>query len=65
MRPCPKVPGDTNYFLGEYYTAAELAHDMKAVNPIINAQVEAIGPVVQYNNYTQAAYDFDHMSAYD
>jgi len=56
---------DTNYFLGTYYTGTELAHDMKAVTSILDQQVRAIGPVVQYNHYTPAGYFFDHMSAYD
>ncbi len=56
---------DTNYFLGGYYTDAELAHDMKQVAPILVEQNRAIGPVVLYNSYTPAGYHFDHLSAYD
>jgi len=56
---------DTNYFLGTYYTGAELARDTKAILPILGQQNRAIGPVVQYNHYTPAGYSFDHMSAYD
>ena len=60
----PKGSVDTNYFQGTYYTDVQLAEDMKAIAPIINQQVRQIG-VVLYNQYTQAAYDFDHLSAYD
>ena len=61
----PKGSVDTNYFLGEYYTDAELAHDTKTLTPIIERQVHEIGPVVQYNKYTKAGYYFDHLNAYD
>jgi monoamine oxidase len=61
----PKGSVDTNYFLGTYYTDVQLAEDMKAIAPVINAQLRAIGPVVVYNQYTQAGYEFDHISAYD
>jgi monoamine oxidase len=56
---------DTNYFLGGYYTDAELARDMKEVTPILADQNRQIGPVVLYNNYNSAGYHFDHLSAYD
>jgi monoamine oxidase len=56
---------DTNYFLGGYYTDAELAHDMKQVTPILAEQNRAIGPIAVYNSYTSTGYYFDHLSAYD
>jgi monoamine oxidase len=55
----------TNYFLGGYYTDAELARDMQQVTPILAEQNRAIGPVVLYNRYTPAGFHFDHLSAYD
>jgi monoamine oxidase len=61
----PKGSVDTNYFLGAYYTDLQLAEDTKAIAPIVNQQVRDIGPVVQYNQYTEAGYYFDHISAYD
>jgi monoamine oxidase len=61
----PKRSEDTNYFLGAYYTDAELAKDMKAIAPLIKQQVHAIGPVVLYNQYTEAGYYFDHISAHE
>jgi monoamine oxidase len=61
----PKGSVDTNYFRGTYYTDVELAEDMKAIAPIINQQLRQIGPVVLYNQYTDAGYYFDHISAYD
>jgi monoamine oxidase len=56
---------DTNYFLGGYYTDAELAHDVKRVTPIIAEQNKEIGQAVLYNHYNPAGYYFDHLSAYD
>jgi monoamine oxidase len=56
---------DTNYFLGGYYTDAELGRDMHAVTPILAEQNRAIGPLAVYNYYTPAGYYFDHVSAYD
>ena len=61
----PKDSVVTNYFLGEYYTPGELAADLKAIAPVVNAQATAIGPNVRYDHYTQAGYAFDHLSAYD
>ncbi len=55
----------TNYFLGDYYTDQQLAHDLKPVSRIMAQQFKAVGPVVLYNRYTPAAYHFDHMSVYD
>jgi len=55
----------TNYFLGGYYTARELAADVKAIAPILVEQNAAIGPVATYDDYTRAGYEFDHLSAYD
>jgi monoamine oxidase len=45
---------DTNYFLGGYYTDAELAHDVKRVTPIIAEQNKEIGQAVLYNHYNPA-----------
>jgi monoamine oxidase len=56
---------DTNYFLGRYYDGDEMLYALKKVAPIIHEQVQAIGTVVKYNQYTPAGYYFDHMSAYD
>jgi len=61
----PSGSVDTNYFLGGYYTEAELAQDLKPIVPILAEQNKAIGPVVYYNNYTPAGYYFDHISTYD
>jgi monoamine oxidase len=56
---------DTNYFLGGYYTDADLAQDMKAITPILVAQNGQIGPAVLYNRHDRTGYYFDHLSAYD
>jgi len=56
---------DTNYFFGSYYGPGQLLQDMKAIVPIIKEQRQAVGSVVRYNEYTPAAYYFDHISAYD
>ena len=56
---------DTNYFLGGYYTDAELGRDMQAIAPILAEQNRAIGPIAVYKYYTAAGYYFDHLSAYD
>ena len=61
----PKNSTVTNYFLGEYYSAKELGHDLKAIAPIVDAQAKSIGPVVRYDRYSKAGYAFDHLSAYD
>jgi monoamine oxidase len=61
----PRGSVDTNYFLGGYYTDAELNRDMKRITPILVEQNQAIGPTAVYNNYTPAGYYFDHLSAYD
>ena len=61
----PERSQDTNYFLGGYYTARELAADTKVIAPILANQNQAIGPNVTYDAYTQAGYEFDHLSAYD
>lgn len=56
---------DTNYFLGGYYSDGELAHDLRAIFPVLAEQNRAIGPVALYNRYTPAGYHFDHISVYD
>ena len=61
----PRGSVDTNYFLGGYYTDAELNRDMKRITPILVEQNQAIGPTAVYNNYTPAGYYFDHLSAHD
>jgi monoamine oxidase len=61
----PPNSQDTNYFLGAYYTDAELAVDMRAVTPILAAQAAAVGGNYYYNNYNQAAAAFDAMTCYD
>jgi monoamine oxidase len=61
----PPESVDTNYFLGGYYTNAELARDLRPVIPVLAEQNRAIGPIAVYNQYTPAGYYFDHLSAYD
>ena len=60
----PTNSQDTNYFLGGYYTDAELEADVRALAPILVDQNKAIGKNATYNHYTEAAYYFDHLSAY-
>jgi monoamine oxidase len=59
----PPYSQDTNYFLGGYYTDAELARDLSQIAPILAEQNQEIGPVVFYNYYTPTGYYFDHISA--
>lgn len=61
----PSGSVDTNYFLGGYYTQAELVADLRAVVPVLAAQNAAIGPTVTFDHHTKAAYAFDHLSVYD
>jgi monoamine oxidase len=61
----PDESQDTNYFLGGYYSARDLAKDMKAIAPILAEQNDAIGSTATYDDYTRAGYEFDHLSAYD
>jgi monoamine oxidase len=61
----PAGSQDTNYFLGGYYTDAELAADAREIAPILIEQNRAIGNTATYNDYTEAGYYFDHLSAYE
>lgn len=61
----PPHSQDTNFFLGGYYTDAELAADMHLIAPILREQNKAIGPRVTYNQHTEAGFYFDNLSAYD
>jgi monoamine oxidase len=61
----PAHSQDTNFFLGGYYTDAELAADMYVITPILREQNQAIGPLATYNTFTEAGYYFDNLSAYD
>jgi len=56
---------DTNYFLGGYYTDAELSHDFKQIAPILIEQNRQIGNIVVYNHYNSYGYFFDRLSVYD
>ncbi len=61
----PANSQDTNYFLGGYYSDAELTRDLNQITPILAKQNKQIGPLVTYNYYNSAGYYFDHLSAYD
>jgi monoamine oxidase len=61
----PPNSQDTNYFLGSYYTEAELERDIAQVLPTVHEQNQQVGTVVLYNQYNAAGYYFDHLSAYD
>ena len=61
----PPNSQDTNFFLGGYYTDAELAADMHVLAPILREQNKAIGPLATYDQYTESGFYFDNLSAYD
>jgi monoamine oxidase len=61
----PANSQDTNYFLGGYYTDAELGKDLEQIAPILAEQNREIGALVTYDHYTSAGYYFDHLSAFD
>jgi monoamine oxidase len=61
----PPHSQDTNYFLGGYYTDAELGHDLNQIFPILYEQNQQIGPAVTWNHYNRAGYYFDHLSVRD
>jgi monoamine oxidase len=61
----PAHSQDTNYFLGGYYSDAELKQDLDGIAPILAEQNREIGSSATYKHYTSAGYYFDHLSAYD
>ena len=56
---------DTDYFFGRYYTQAQANADFNAVWNAVKKDVNAAGYPTQYNKFTQAGWDLDHMSLYD
>jgi monoamine oxidase len=55
---------DTDYFFGKYYTDAAQA-DFNTVWNNVKRDVNAASYPTTYKQFTQAAYDLDHISIYD
>ncbi len=56
---------DTNFFLGGYYTDAELIADLVPVSRALAPQRAAVGGHYRYDDFNPAAEYFDHMNCHD
>jgi monoamine oxidase len=61
----PNGSTETYYFLGGYYTYNQASNDFQPVHNTLQGQVQATSYPTLYNSYTQAGYNFDHLSLYD
>jgi monoamine oxidase len=64
-RADPPHSVDTNYFLGGYYTDAELAADMHPVSRVMARQAAAVGDHYFWNDHNRVADYFDRMNCYE
>src|SRR5690348_1533975 len=61
----PVQSTDTDFFFGHYYTQTQANNDF---NPVWNAVKKDLGSApfpTQYNTFTQAGFDLDHLSLFD
>jgi monoamine oxidase len=61
----PNASTETYYFLGGYYSYTQASNDFQPVHNTLQGQVQATSYPTLYNSYTQAGYNFDHLSLYD
>lgn len=53
------------YFFNRFYAETELTAGLQAVAPLLQEQLQEVGPVTTYRRYTPAGQRFDHLSAYE
>jgi monoamine oxidase len=53
------------YFFNRYYKLAELQQDFQTLSPILEQQMQEVGFPTTHTNFTQTAYQLDHLSVSD
>lgn len=61
----PNHSTETDFFFGRYYTAAQANADFNAVWNAVKKDLSTAPFPTQYNHFTQAGFDLDHLSIYD
>jgi monoamine oxidase len=61
----PNGSTDTYWIFGSHYTYDQASKDFQAVHNTLQGQVQATSYPTLYNLYTQAGWNFDHLSLYD
>jgi monoamine oxidase len=61
----PNGSEDTNWFLGNYYSAADADNDFQAIHSVLQKQVSATSYPTTYKIHTDAGVTFDNMTVYD
>jgi monoamine oxidase len=60
----PKASDEVYWFLGGYYPKEQADKDFQPIHNTLQGQVQATSYPTLWNSYTQAGWNFDHMSVY-
>jgi monoamine oxidase len=61
----PNASTETYFFFGQYYSYDQASKDFQPVHNALQGQVSKTSYPTLWNSYTQAGWDFDHLSVYD